>query len=316
MKRIFVLLIVFATLVSCSDSEKVYRLAAGGVGGTYYPVGAGIAEVISDDLENTIVNAFVSHASISNVKDLQNKKVDLALVQSNVAYWAYQGIGMFKEESVSSLRSICVLYPEMIQVITKAEYGFTSIDDLRGHTLSLGAVDSGNYFDAIKILEQYNIGINDIEVEEYDFSIAMDELEKGNIHAIFITSGIPTKSVVEASNRFDVMLLPFDKDVMNNLISSNPYYTIGTIPIGAYKGLEEDLYTLSTNAMLVVHEDVDEEDVYEMTKAIWENQIELQDIHPSLNDFTINSGVKGLSIDLHPGAERYYEENNINFDPM
>jgi TRAP transporter TAXI family solute receptor len=286
----------------------VVKMGTGSASGTYYPLGNAIAELLTDTTKDYIVNAYTGSASVSNTKLLGEGVIDMALVQNNVAYWAQNGIGLFAGNKIDNINGIAVLYPEMIQVVVRKGAGIHSIEDLEGKNVNLGPDDSGNYFDAVKIIEAHEINLKQIKVHELSFSEAITGFRDGSIDAAFITSGIPTETVLKMGAVVDIEILSIDEKIINQLIERNPYYSLAVIPKETYKELKEDLVTITTSALWVCDSDMDEDLVYEMTKNFWEHQAKIETVHPVVTHLKVENSTVNMGITMHKGARRYYEE--------
>lgn len=314
MKKIVLLLIISLFLYSCSESAPILKLVTGSTGGNYYPLGNAIAETLSEQNDDYTINAYTGNASVKNTDLIGKHEADMALVQSNVAYWAYNGFGMFEDEPVTNIRGIASLYSEMIQVIVRKDSGIKSIIDLKNRNVSLGLPDSGNYFDALNILEAYNLNSDDFNLLEYSFSDAVKGMKNGLIDAVFFTSGIPTSSVIAMSGDIEIDIIEIDAEILFEMIEEDPYYSYGLIPSDTYRGITKDVNTLSTRALWLCDADMDEDIVYRITKDFWENRKDIQEATDIAKSVLIDDAIEGMSIPLHPGALKYYKEIGIEVD--
>lgn len=301
-------MLILVQFTGCSETSKTYNLASGSPGGNYYPIGGAIAQMWSDQLEDTQINSYSTNASVANCELLATGDAHIALVQNNVAYWAFTGEDIFKDNGNDGLRGIGSLYPEAIQLVTLQSANYTSFEDLLGKKINIGLEGSGMYHDAVNIIEAYGYTLYDFEVKNYAFSQASSLLEQGTIDAAFITAGYPTRSVIDIDLKAKIHIVPIDNRIIEYLMLTSPYYTRTIIPGGTYSSEEEDVTTVSTMAMLCTTNEMDEDLVYEMTKLIWENLDEL-----SLNTqidtlISFDTSLEGMGIPLHEGAIRYYDE--------
>jgi len=310
MKRLLLLMILIF-LIGCSPNVEELNFATGGVGGVYYPLGSTIAEIISDNVDNVLVNAYTGNASVSNTNLIHEGEIEMALVQSNVANWAREGIDTFKAP-VEEIYAVASLYSEVIQIVVRADTDIESVEDLRGKHISLGKIDSGNYFDAINVLKAHGLDLKDIHSHNLTFSESFDMLVSGDIDAVFLTSGIPTSSVTLISSKMDIDLLGINEDVLQTIIQDYSFYTREIIPANTYLGQDKDIITLSTRALWVCHESVDEDIIYNSIKSFYKLHDSLQKNHRSLIGESLSTALDGIAIPLHPGAMKYYKE--MDFD--
>lgn len=291
-----------------SDPEYISFLT-GGTSGTYYPLGGAIAKII--DQETDIQpDAVSSNASADNIIALVDGEAEIAFTQTDVAADAAEGINAF-DEPIDTVLGLGSLYPETIQIVTVEGSGIESVEDLEGKKVSVGAPGSGTYINAEQILEVHDMTMDDIDAQNLDFGESAGGIKDGNIDAAFITAGTPTGAVEELQATSDVVILPIEEDKAQALIDKYPYYAEDTIPEGTYD-LEEDLDTVAVLAMLVVTDELSEDAVYDMTKAIYENSDDIA--HAKAELISIDSALDGIGIEMHPGALKYYEEEGLEIE--
>ncbi|AYC29043.1 TAXI family TRAP transporter solute-binding subunit [Paenisporosarcina cavernae] len=303
-----------ATLLlgACSsggDGDYEYlSLATGGTTGTYYALGGSLAKIITDNTDSE-VTAEVSQASAANMTALDEGDAEIAFVQTDIAYYAAEGLEMFDGKAVDSISAIGSLYPETIQLVTTEGSGIKTFADLKGKKVSVGAPGSGTFINAQQLLEIHGMSIDsDIDAQNLDFGESQESLQSGSIDAAFITSGTPT-GAVEALNAVEkVVIVPVEADKAEELIAKYPYYATDTVKSGTY-GLTTDVPTVSVNAMLVVNKDLPEDLVYDMTKAIFENTGEMA--HAKAEMIKAETALNGVNIDVHPGAQKYFDEVGV-----
>lgn len=280
-------------------------ILTGGTQGTYYPLGGTFANLISEATGVT-ATAEVSQASAANVTALQNGDGEVAFVQTDIAFYAVEGTEMFeKTGKVESLQALGALYPETVHLVTLADSGIKSFEDLKGKKVSVGAPGSGTYANAEQLLEIHGLTMEDIEAQNLDFGESADGLQSGQIDAAFITAGYPTSAVETLNATKPVHIVPVTAEKADELINKYPYYAVDTIPAGTY-GLAEDTPVVSVLAMLAVHKDLSEDLVYEMTKAIYDNTDKIA--HAKGEFIKAETGLDGIGIPVHPGAQKYFDE--------
>ncbi|MFS0673283.1 TAXI family TRAP transporter solute-binding subunit [Ornithinibacillus sp. 179-J 7C1 HS] len=303
---ISILLVLSLVLAACGSTQL--SMLTGGTGGTYYPLGGEIAGIISDETDLDVTPSS-SSASADNIAALQENEADIAFTQTDVMANAVEGTNSFEGNPVDNVLAIGSLYPETIQIVTTADSGITSVEDLAGKRVSVGAPGSGTYVNAQQILEIHGLDIEaDIEPQSLDFDESTDGLQDGNIDAAFITAGTPTGSVEGLAATTDITIVPIAQDKIDALVADYPYYAADTIPAGTY-GLESEVTTVAVLAMLAVTDSLSEDEVYEMTKAIYENADKITHAKGAL--ITKESALDGIGIDFHPGAEKYFKEEGL-----
>ena len=290
------------------DTPKLISMLTGGTSGTYYPLGGEMATIITTET-GIQTDALSSNASADNVIALQKGEAELAFVQTDVVAFAAEGINAFDGNPVDNVLAIGSLYPETVQIVTTADSGIASVEDLAGKTVSVGAPGSGTYINAEQILEAHDMTMDDINAEHLDFGESTGGIQDGNIDAAFITAGWPTGAVEGLGATTDVSIVPIEQDKIDAIVEKYPYYAEDAIPGGTYGGIDEEVKTVAVLAMLAVTEELPEDAVYEITKAIYENAGSIS--HSKGAFITPEAGVDGIGIDFHPGAEKYFKEAGV-----
>lgn len=300
-----------AVLTGCGGDDggkKFLNIATGGTAGTYYPIGGAMAEILNKDIKGMNASAQSTGATVANINMLKDGSVDLAIVQNDITYYAVNGTEMFQDKKVDNIRGIATLYPETCQFVTLDSSGIKSIKDLKGKKVAVGAAGSGAEANARQILEAYGITYNDIEVQYLSFAEGASALKDGNVDVAFLTAGYPTASVQDISSQNKIRLLPVDSDKAEALIAKYPFYTKTTIPAGTYAGFNEEVQTISVMAMLVATDKVDDKLGYEIAKAIFSNLDRLQAAHSVGKLITKDGAMKGMSLPMNAGAEKFFKE--------
>lgn len=290
------------------DAPEFLSFLTGGTSGTYYPLGGAIATIISDET-GIQTDALSSNASADNIIALKDGEAELAFTQTDVAAYAVEGINAFDGEPVDNVLGLGSLYPETIQIVTTEKSDIKSVEDLEGKKVSVGAPGSGTYINAEQILEVHGMTMDDIDAQNLDFGESAGGIKDGNIDAAFITAGTPTGAVEELQATAEVYVLPIEQDKADELIEKYPYYAADTIPEGTY-GLEEEINTVAVLAMVVVTDDLSEDVVYDITKSIYENSENIA--HAKAEYITLDNALEGIGLDLHPGAQKYFEEAGLD----
>lgn len=293
-----------------SDDPEYMNMLTGGTSGTYYPLGGEMAKNIAE-ATGISTDAVSSNASADNVIELSKGDAELAFVQTDVIANAVEGTNAFEGNQIDNVLAIGSLYPETVQIVTKADSGITSVEDLAGKKVSVGAPGSGTYMNAEQILEVHGMSMDDINAQNLDFGESTGGIQDGNIDAAFITAGTPTGAVEGLSATVDVAIVPVAQDKIDEMIEKYPYYAADTIDAGTY-GIDAEVTTVAVLAMLAVTEDLSEDLVYEITKAIYENAESMA--HDKAQFITLDSALDGIGIDLHPGAKKYFDEQGISAD--
>ncbi|WP_028781907.1 TAXI family TRAP transporter solute-binding subunit [Thalassobacillus devorans] len=284
------------------------NILTGGSQGTYYPLGGSFATIINSNVDGAEANAVSTGASVENMKKLRDGDGELAFTQTDIASYAANGEVMF-DKAIEGVQAIGTLYPETIQIVTTKDSGIETVEDLKGKVVSVGAPGSGTYANAKNILEIHGITMEDIEKRDLEFGDSTSGIQDGSIDAAFITSGTPTGAVESLAATTDVNIVKFGDGKIQELIDKVPFYSKDTIAKGTY-GLEEKVDTVAVSAMLVTTSDMSEDLVYNITKSIFENTDQIT--HSKGEVITAESALKGVGIDVHPGAQKYFDEVGVS----
>jgi len=314
-RSICYLLLVMVALLFCSGqalaAKKYISIVTGGTAGTYYPIGGGIAEVVNESLPNIEVTAMTGKGSVANINLISNHEVEAGLMQNNIADWAFRGDVLYKgKKPVSNLRAIASLFPEHIHIVTLKSAGIKCIADIKNKKISVGHPGSGGEADAKLILGALGITFNDFEPVNVDRKTASDYMKDKLIDGDFVTIGYPGASIVDIAQKRPISLVSFSDEEIEQITKNYPYYTKAIIPANTYKGIETETQTLAVMCILGVDSQVDKDVVYEFTKQLWapDNLKRIQQVHEKAKFITLETALDGISIPLHPGAERYYKE--------
>lgn len=308
MKINHIFAVALSLAVTSAHAETQLSVATGGTGGVYYPMGGGIAEVINNHVEGMSATAEVTGASVENVSLIATGDVDLALAISPVVAQAFAGTGRFDGQAVDELRALASMYANMIQIVTLSESGINSLEDLRGKRVSIGAPGSGNEVNSSQVLNSNGITYDDIDEQRLNFNETAEALANGDIDAGIWSVGAPTSSILNLATTHDIRIIALTDAEIAAVTTAFPTYSRTTLAGGVYEGVDEDLPVLGLANVLIAAANMDEEQVYQITRAIFENVDDLKAIHPAANQTTVALTLGATPIPLHPGAIRYFEE--------
>ncbi|HTG72235.1 MAG TPA: TAXI family TRAP transporter solute-binding subunit [Terriglobia bacterium] len=289
-------------------------IATGDTGGVFYPLGGGIAKIIGEYIPNVQATAEVTGASVDNLKFLRDRKADLAFTTADTLADGVNGTGMFKDNRIP-IRTLALLYKNYTHVVTLASGPIKTIKDLKGHTVSTGSAGSGAEVTALRVLEAYGLDPEkDIRRQRLTSNVAVDALKDGKIDAFFWSGGLPTAAIQDLAHTSGITIRMLSNDDVLEALQSKygkSLYVRGNVPKTMYPGLDSDVGVVSIPNLLVVHADMDENLVYEITKTLFEHQKELVAIHPEAANLSLESAVKDSPAPFHSGAIRYYKEQHV-----
>ena len=319
MKKIISLvlcLVMALSLVACGGggaSASKMTMGTGGPSGTYYAYGGVLSKYMTDKA-GIAVNPVSTDGSKANIVGIDFGDYQLATVQSDVMAYAWAGERSFEEEGkIQSFRVIGGLYAEAVQLVTM-DANIKSVADLKGKNVSIGAPGSGVYFNAVDVLAAAGLTVDDINAQYQSFGDSADALKDGKIDAAFIVAGAPTPAITELATAANAYLVPIDGEVAEKLMADCPFYTIYEIPAETYKGQTEAVKTVTVKATMIVSADASEEDVYNLTAAIFDNIEAITKEHAKGAELTLENATDGMTAPFHAGAAKYFQEKGIEVE--
>ncbi|MFN4129288.1 MAG: TAXI family TRAP transporter solute-binding subunit [Paracoccaceae bacterium] len=307
-----------------AQDMQFFRIGTGGTAGTYYPIGGLIANAISNPpgsracdaggscgVPGLIATAVASNGSVGNVNSINGGTLEAGFSQSDVAYWAQTGTGIWEgQPAVEKLRLISNLYPESIHLVASKAAGIASVADLKGKRVSLDEPGSGTLVDAKIILGAFGLTESDITPEYLKPDQASDRMRDGAMDAFFFVGGYPAGAIAELSSQHDVVIVPITGPEIDALRAEYTFFASDVLPSGTYKGQDAEVATLSVGAQMVTSADLSEELVYGITKAMFNETTQklFGNGHAKGKFITLENAVQGAGIPFHPGAEKFYKE--------
>ena len=313
-------LIVLVLLALNAPADPVWSqiktrlsIATGGTGGVYYPLGGGMAALISKHLPATEATAEVTTASVDNMKLIHTNKVALALTQSDIAFDAYQGQLKGLDEKIG-VRSLLALYSNYMHMVSLEGSGIKTVADFKGKRVSTGAPGSGTEIKGLRVMEAYGLTPKDLRSQErLGATESAGALKDRKIDAFVWDGGLPTAAILDlaATPGIKIHLIPHGDAVPKMAAKYGPLYFVGTIPKGVYKGVEQETPVAALTNLLVAHERMEENLAYQITKLLLERTDDLVAVHKAATEITLKSAAVGSPVPFHPGALRYFKEKGV-----
>ena len=315
MKKIITIALCLAlclALVACGGAagNTKMTMGTGGTSGTYYAFGGVLGQYIINHagIDVTVVS---TDGSKANIQAIAVGDYQLGTVQSDVMAYAWEGTRSFeKDGKVDSFRVVAGLYAEAVQLVTM-DPAIKSVADLKGKAVSIGAPGSGVYFNAMDVLAAAGMTEADIKPQYLSFGDSADGLKDGKIDAAFIVAGAPTAAISELCTTNSAYLVPIDGEIAQKLMDASPFYTSYTIPADTYTGQTEDVTTVTVKATLIVSADASEDDVYNLTKAIFDHTAEIAKENGKGAELSIENATSGMTAPFHAGAAKYFAEKGV-----
>ena len=286
-------------------------IATGNTGGVYYPYGGGLAKIIGESLR-VQATAEVTAASVDNLRLIQQRKVDVAFALADTLDDAVRGQGAFGRTGAVKARALAVLYPNYTHVATTEGNRIERLTDLRGRVVSTGSPGSGTEVIALRVLRAAGLDPDrDIRRQALTVNASVDALKDGKIDAFFWSGGLPTASILDLASSIGVTakLLANDEVIpsLQHQYGSTLYSPL-VMAKGSYPGMTADVGVVGVQNVLAVHEAMEEQLAYDITRVLFEKQAELARIHPEARHLSLAKAVEGSPAPFHPGAVRFYQE--------
>ena len=316
----------FSRLARAQQDITFFRILTGGTVGTYFPIGGLIANAISNPpgsrpcneggscgVPGLVATSVASNGSVANVAAIAAGTAQSGFVQSDIAYWAYNGTGIYQgRPKVDRLRAIANLYPESIQLVVRKGSGIKSVPDLRGRKVSLDEPGSGTLVDARLILSAFGLSEKDLKAEYFRAQQVADSLKDGTIDAFFSVSGWPQSAVADLAATVGIELVPIAGPEVDSLIAQFSFFSTEEIPDNAYRGVA-GVKTVSVHAIWATSSKQSDELIYKVTAALWNPATRklLDSGHAKGREIRLETATTGLGIPLHAGAEKFYKEQGV-----
>ncbi len=288
-----------------TNSSKVYSVASGPREGMYYRNMSAFENYLSK--KTVKIRNYQTDGSVENCNLLQNNSVDMAIVQSNIAAMAFRGQGLFKKSGpLRDLRALASLYPEMLHIIVSAKSGITSLDDLKGKRIDIGLPESGSRVDALHLFEVLGYRLSDFsEVREDGLAGAIDALKKGTLDGLFVTIHAPARVLQDLAAFEAIRIISLNKKRVQDLVSAGVYIPY-TLPAKTYPGQDQPVNSIGVTAMLINNQGMPDERVSELLDTILRsvNAVARKEMRTAF--ISRQTAQTGVSIPLHPAAEKFY----------
>ena len=311
MLAIVLALTMAVSLAACGGSgASKMTMGTGGTSGTYYAFGGVLGQYIKNNagIDVTVVS---TDGSKANIESIDSGDYQLGTVQSDVMAYAWAGSRSFEANGkINSFRVVAGLYAEAVQLVTMNP-DIKSVADLKGKSVSIGAPGSGVYFNAMDVLTAAGLSEDDIKPQYQSFADSTDALKDGKIDAAFIVAGAPTAAITELCTTNSAYLVPIDGDIAAKLMADCAFYTTYVIPAGTYAGQTEDVTTVTVKATLIVAASASEDDVYNLTKAIFDNVDAIAAENGKGKELSIENATSGMAAPFHAGAAKYFAEKGV-----
>jgi hypothetical protein len=306
--------LAFAFATGAQQTNRI-SITTGGTGGVYYPLGGGMANILSKYVPGLQATAEVTGGSVDNLKLLGAGKTDVGFSMVDASWEAYNGVDKFKDGKVNA-RTLMVLYPNRMQVVTTDGTGINKLSELKGKRVSTGSPGSGVEVVALRVLE--TIGIDpkkDIKQERLSVAESVSALKDRKIDAFFWVGGIPTAAITDLAATPGIKIKLIDHaeavDAMNK--KYGPLYAKGVLPAGAYSGQDKPVEIIDVWNILITTDKMSDAMAYSIAKTLMEKKPELVAVHQEAQNIDLKNQAGNSPIPFHPGAKKYFEEQGVKF---
>lgn len=308
---------VAAFCLAAASSAQNISVATGGTGGVYYPMGGGLASVLSKYVPGMQATAEVTGGSVDNLKLVGSGKPYVGFTMSDAAQDAFKGEDKFKSGKVP-VRTLAVLYPNRMHLVTVEGRGVNKLSDLKGKHISTGSPGSATEVMAFRILEAAGLDKDkDVKRERLSVAESVNAIKDNKIDAFFWVGGLPTAAVTDLANTPGTKMKMIDHSEVVNAMNKKygNLYIEDTIPKSAYKGMEADNKQATVMNILVANANMDDKTAYNIVKAIFEKRDELIAVHKEAENFKLdNQKTANSPVPFHPGAAKYFTEKGIKLN--
>jgi TRAP transporter TAXI family solute receptor len=293
-------------------AEKRLIIATASTGGTWYPLGGGVANLISKYVPDTSASAKPSGASVENIRNVGGGRGDLAIVMPDAAYFAYKGEADFKaQQKWDNIRGLFATYPIDADFYTVESTGIKTLADLKGKKVAVGAAGSGTEIFNRMVLEMYGITYDNIDEQFLSAPEATQALKDGTTDAAMYLLGTPAPTLMDLATQRQMVFLSMAPDKIKAFCEKYPFYAPSTIKAGTYKDQKTDFTTVQYYGIFICNKDMDEKLAYDIMKAVFDHKAELDQIHVAFKQIKLETATKSIAIPLHPGAERFLKERGV-----
>ena len=269
-----------------------------------------MSNIWNSKIKDMNVTAQTTGGSVENVRLINKKDVELALAQSDTLDQAWNGLEAFKEP-FKGMSAIATMFPEIVQIVVRADSPIKTFPDLKGKKVGVGAPGSGTEASYRQTLEAYGMKREDVNSQYLSFAESAEAFKDKHIDAFYVIAGIPVSAIMDVSMQNEIRILPLSADVTAKLIQKYQFLASAKVPANTYRGQTEDVPTVAVNSVLIAGNQLKPEVVYNLTKVLFENQPQLAAAHAKGKELNLQRAVTGVSIPFHPGAVKYYQEKGL-----
>jgi TRAP transporter TAXI family solute receptor len=326
------LFLVLPASAVAQTETRFFRIGAASTGGSFFEIGGIVASAISSPVEGSacgtggecgvpglVAVAQATQGSMENLRLINSRQLESGFAQADLATMAYSGTGAFADEGpMPRLRVIASLFPEALHVVVRVDSPIRSIAELAGKVVAVGEPGSGTAVNAKVLLAAAGFAEGDVTQKNLRPSQAVEEMKAGMIDALILAGSYPVPAIEELAVATPIRLVPITGAVAAKLEREFSFYSTATIPAGVYRNVDTDTRSVGFYALWVVRAEAEPDLIYDITRAVWsEGAAKLfAGIGPIGKQIRLTNALEGISLPLHPGAERFYRERGLAIDTL
>ena len=296
-------------------SKEFITVLTGPTSGIYFPIGGAFSKVVGEMGYKT--SATATGATAENINAILTGKGEMAIAMSDSVIQAVEAFGAYQgKPKAENLRAMMGLWPNVCQIVTTKDSGITKFTDLKGKRVGVGAPNSGVELNARMMFEAHGMTYKDAKVDYLSYGEAIDQIKNGQCDVACVTSGLGNATIKELGTAKEIVFVPVEGEALKKLIAKYPFYVEWKIPKETY-GTKVDTTTAAVMNIMLVSKNLSDDVVYDLLEGIY-SQKGLETIGAShatakreIKPETALRGIKGTSVKLHPGAEKYYKEKGM-----
>jgi len=293
-----------------AKAQQFINVLTGGTSGVYYPLGVALSEIYSANIKGIRTQVQATKASVENLNLLQSGRGEIAFTLGDSLKLGWEGNteAGFRGK-LDKLRGIAAIYPNYVQIVASKDSGVTTLEGLKGRSLSVGAPASGTELNARAIFAAGGLSYKDLGKLEYlPFAESVELIKNRQLDATLQSAGLGVASIRDLATSVPINVVAVSPEIVKQI--GAPFISV-MIPAGTYDGQAKDVPTAAVGNFLVTHSGVSDEIAYQMTKLLFDNLDKMVASHAAARAINASKALDGMPVPLHPGAERYYKEVGI-----
>ncbi len=297
--------------------QRTLSIATGGTGGVYYPLGGGLANILTKALPGVQATAEVTGGSVDNLKLIGSGQAELAFTMVDATLDAYKGEDKFKGNKVD-VRALAVLYPNRMHVVSVEGRGVEKMADLKGKRVSTGSPGSATEVMAFRVIEAAGLDKDkDMRRERLGVAESVNAIKDGKIDAFFWVGGLPTAAVTDLGATPGVKIKMIDHadlfEKMNQKYGN--LYAPDVIKAGTYPGQDKDNHITTVWNIMITGAKMPEQLAYDIVKTTFDKKADWVAIHREASELKLeNQSVGKSGVPFHPGAIKYFTEQGVKMN--